>query len=525
MALASKPDSDDSTRANRRSLDLRPEVDIPADGGTGVPVRRIGLEQEFFLVDRTGELCDLADLYLRECWEAAEAEGLDPRCFKTECVRSLVEITTPPSSGFEDLARNYLSNLSLALEVGAELGLRLYPLGTYPLPIRSEVRDDPGYRVQARTIGHDRFLHAGRCAGAHLHLELPAGTVWPDIKTALDAPGAAQEELLNLYNLATALDPMLVALTRACPFYEGRASGFAARTVYYRGMLGLEGLYADLQEVGALSAYATRVEDLIDRQGERYGAWFAAMDVAGVDRRLFASAGGNLHRASWNPVRLNYHGTVEIRSMDANFPEVILAVGALVCGAADRLRHERLRVRPSRQVRTFELDGDELLVPDFSYLSGELLDAAVTNGVSDQRIEAYLDSFVGFARAYVEEPDLVKAIRGSGGGYNTTEAGILSSLPPLEATVSREQGLWLVQRSCRRLREQVSSLRRGHHRARQDGGHEESIGVLPTSLEAFRWHCDRRFRADARERGEPNEHLPHKDPTGRRRFEGGRASR
>jgi carboxylate-amine ligase len=73
----------------------------------------------------------------------------------------LVEITTPPSSGFEDLARNYLSNLSLALEVGAELGLRLYPLGTYPLPIRSEVRDDPGYRVQASTIGHDRFLHAG----------------------------------------------------------------------------------------------------------------------------------------------------------------------------------------------------------------------------------------------------------------------------------------------------------------------------------------------------------------------------
>jgi putative flavoprotein involved in K+ transport len=28
-------------------------------------------------------------------------------------------------------------------------------------------------------------LHAGRCAGTHLHLELPAGTVWPDMKTAL----------------------------------------------------------------------------------------------------------------------------------------------------------------------------------------------------------------------------------------------------------------------------------------------------------------------------------------------------
>ena len=511
MVLASKPDSDDSTRANQGLLGDRPGNAVPADGGTGVPVRRIGLEQEFFLVDPTGELSDSADLYLRECWEAAEAEGLDARCFKSECVRSLVEITTPPSSGIEDLARNYLSNLSLALEVGAELGLRLYPLGTYPLPIRPAVRNDPSYRVQARTIGEDRYLHAGRCAGAHLHLELPTGTVWPEIKSALDASVAAQEELLDLYNLATALDPVLIALTRACPFYEGRAGGFAARTVYYRGMLGLDGLYANVQEVGALSAYATRVEDLVDQRVERYGAWFAAMDLAEVDRRLFASAGGNLHSASWNPIRLNYHGTLEIRSMDANFPEVILAVCALICGAADRLRHERLRVRPSQQVRTFELDGDELLVPDFSYLSGELLEAAVTNGVSDQRIETYLDSFVGFARAYVEEPDLVKAIRGSGGGYNTTETGILSSLPPLEATVSREQGLWLVQRSCRHLREQVSFLRRGRHRARQDGGHEESTGVLPTSLEAFRWH---------RDHGEAvNNHYQDREPNRRERHE------
>jgi gamma-glutamyl:cysteine ligase YbdK (ATP-grasp superfamily) len=154
---------------------------------------------------------------------------LDPHCFKPECVKSLVEITTPPSSSFEDLARNYLNNLNLALGAASELGLGLYPLGTYPLSIRPEVRDEPSYRLQARTIGHDRFLHAGRCAGTHLHLELPASTLWPDVKAALDAPATAQDELLNLYNLATALDPALVALTRACPFYEGRMNGFAAR--------------------------------------------------------------------------------------------------------------------------------------------------------------------------------------------------------------------------------------------------------------------------------------------------------
>jgi Glutamate-cysteine ligase family 2(GCS2) len=305
--LADTPNVDGSTSANRSQ---------PED----LLVRRIGLEQEFFLVDRRGMLSDLADPFLSQCQEAAQTEGLDPHCFKAECVKSLVEIATPPSSGLKDLADNYLNNLDLALKVASELGLALYPLGTYPLPITPVVSDDPGYMIKARTIGYDRFSHAGRCAGAHLHLELPAGTVWPDVRAALDAPLAAQEELLGLYNLATALDPALVALTRACPFYEGRTGGFAARTVHYRGILGFDSLYADLQEVGGLSAYASRVEDLVDQQRARYKEWFAAMDLAGVERRLFASTGGNLHRASWNPVRLSHHGTVEIRSMDSNYP-------------------------------------------------------------------------------------------------------------------------------------------------------------------------------------------------------------
>jgi gamma-glutamyl:cysteine ligase YbdK (ATP-grasp superfamily) len=183
--LADTPNIDGSTRGSRP----RPE---------GLPVRRMGHEQEFFLVDRKGELSDLADLFLWKCREAARARGLDPRCFVAESVKSLVEITTPPSYGVGQMARHYLDNLGLALEVASDLGLALYPLGTYPLPISPAVRDDPGYKIKASTIGHERFSHAGRCAGVHLHLELPSGTVWPDVKATLSAPLAAQRELLGL---------------------------------------------------------------------------------------------------------------------------------------------------------------------------------------------------------------------------------------------------------------------------------------------------------------------------------------
>ena len=112
----------------------------------------------------------------------------DSRCFKAECAKGLVEIVTPPSPRLADLIEYYLNSLGLALRVASELGLALYPLGTYPLPISPVLRDDPGYRVKASTIGQERFSHAGRCAGAHLHLEVPLGTVWPDVKAALDAP-------------------------------------------------------------------------------------------------------------------------------------------------------------------------------------------------------------------------------------------------------------------------------------------------------------------------------------------------
>jgi carboxylate-amine ligase len=425
--------------------------------------RCIGLEQEFFLVNERGALSERADEFLDRCQKVAEAAGEDPGCFAPECSPYMVEINAPPAHSLAELSREHLERVQLALIAGWELGLRLYPLATYPLGVNPEIRNDPHYQLQARTVGRERFAHAGRCAGVHLHLEVP-GAVDPRVGVSYDAERAAREELLNLYNLGTALDPAIIALTRSCPYYAGVTTGLAMRTALYRGdpELAPYGLYAQFEEVGGLRPYAASVGELVELQFSRYHAWLEYMDRAGVDRKLFFEMGGGLLEASsWNPVRLNPLGTIELRGIDSNYPRETLAVCALVSSAAERVRRERMSVLPHQDVRAFEVVGSTLLVPAFDYLDGDLFRAASTGGVKSREVVSYLDSILEFARAGCEtaEPEEIgfEGLKVAG-RYRTTEADILQNVASPVSQISEEEGLELVRRACDELEEQVVSL-------------------------------------------------------------------
>jgi gamma-glutamyl:cysteine ligase YbdK (ATP-grasp superfamily) len=421
--------------------------------------RRIGLEQEFFLVDEAGHLSDRADEFLQGCHLMAEAQGLNPNYFVPEFVKSMVEINTPPAYSGTELAREYLKNLKLALSVARKIGLRLYPLSSYPLHIMPVMRDRPNYHIQARTVGYDKFLHAGKCTGTHLHLEVPPGVIDPRVAVSYNSTSAEREELLNIYNLATACDSALISLTRACPFYEGQAIGLAAHTIRYRGSetFGWEGVYTHLQPVGGLMPYAESVEGLVEQQFARYYTWLQAMEKAGIERHLFLEAGGNLLKSAWNPVRLNKLGTVEIRCIDSNYPAVILAVIVLLENAANRVRREKLTVRPAKGMQIFELVGDRLYVPDFEYLNGELLYTSATEGVKNPKVKAYVDSILQFANADGGEgANFLAKLSKDLDRYQTIEAEILQEFTPTTAQLPLDAGLRLVRECCDKLEAQVS---------------------------------------------------------------------
>lgn len=422
--------------------------------------RRLGLEQEFFLVDQEGVLSNQADAFLDRCWEIAEKRDRPPECFAPEFVKSMVEINTIPVHNLNELTHEYLDLLQLLLQVAHELNLRVYPLSTYPLHIMPIMRDKPNYHLQLRAVGSQRFENAAKCAGTHLHLELPAGTINRRVGVCYQSTPEARVELLNIYNLVTALDAALIALSRACPFYEGRVTGLAMRTVHYRGSeyYGWEGVYANLQPVGGLLPYAESVEDLVEQLFHRYHTWLKAMKQAGVEPELFLESGGELLTSGWNPVRLNRLGTVELRGMDSNYPEVTLALVTLVVNAANRVRREGLTVRPKAGVKKFELRSQELNVPEFKYLNGELLYGAVTEGIDSPAVRIYLDSLLEFVSPGRELWASSGKFRTALGEYRTTEAKLLREFPPATAQLSREEGLRLVRHCCDRFEEQVKSL-------------------------------------------------------------------
>ena len=98
-------------------------------------------------------------------------------------------------------------------------------------------------------------------------------------------------------------------------------------------------------------------------------------------------------------------------------------------------------------------------MPDFKYLDGELLYAAVTEGVKSPKVTAYLDSILEFVVPDGGEGSKYLAkLRSSLGKYQTTETDILQEFAPASGEISRDEGLRLVRQCCDKLEEQVSSL-------------------------------------------------------------------
>jgi carboxylate-amine ligase len=216
-------------------------------------------------------------------------------------------------------------------------------------------------------------------------------------------------------------------------------------------------VFRNVPIAGGLRPYADSVETLVELQFARHYGWLEAMDQARVDRALFLNTGGDLLESAWNPVRLNALGTVEIRSIDSNYPDLVVALMTLVDCVATRVREEFWTVKPSSLAFFFRENANELLVPEFEFLNNILLYAAVTTGISHPYVKEYIESILEFAFVGNEGNPNLNYLRIRLNSNQTTESEILEELPVVDQ-VPETVGLRFVRQCCDRLEEKVSLL-------------------------------------------------------------------
>src|SRR3989338_1962439 len=184
----------------------------------------LGLEVEFLLIDSRGRIVNTADKIIER------AHKKNPDCFVVpEIAENMIELGSTPSFKVSESAKSLLENLKLTVESASREKSLLLPMSTYPAQFSPKMREKGLYLFKKKLFA-DKFEITGKCVGFHLHHALPQGSfdaTSKNIKANLSSK--AKKSLVESYNLAIAIDPVLTTLMQNSPFYAGKHLGKDSR--------------------------------------------------------------------------------------------------------------------------------------------------------------------------------------------------------------------------------------------------------------------------------------------------------
>ncbi len=361
---------------------------------------KVGFEAEVLILDEGGRVVDQADLLVSECRSLSETEAKN-QDFRLEFTHAVLEVGVKPGRDFLRVARDFVVNLSVAVQAARNNHLWLYAAGTYPIAFTTKMRRAERYKEQELVIGSSLFAKAKECFGFHFHAGLPPGLFDCQRAELQDVASSADKHtLVAYYNLLTALEPALAALLQSSPFYRGKHIFNCSRIPVYRGsrVFNWPGVYQKLPLCGDLLSYVADFDDLVKRNREASRVW---RGILSNKLSKSSESNGNLSHlgrsASWNPVRISGFGTIEQRGMDMNMPTLLIAAGAIIAYSLEQVRQNRLKVG-FHESGILTTARDTVLVPVFEILYNELWPRAVRYGLKDALVQQYCSSVLAFAQ-------------------------------------------------------------------------------------------------------------------------------
>lgn len=261
----------------------------------GAAVRRIGVEEEFLIVDPTsGHAVPLGELLDRLSGD----DGLS-----SEMKQEQLEACTLPRTSLAELAEDITARRASADATARIVGARSVALATSPFPAQSTAA--PGERIERMMQQYGVTAVEQLTCGCHVHVEVES-----------DEQGVAILDRIRVWL------PVLMALSTNSPFCNGLDTGYAS----YRSQAWYRWPTAGPNEIfGSAKGYHAHVQDML-RSG-------VPMDLAQIylDARLS-----------------HHHPTVEVRVADVClFADDAVLLAALVRGLAETaVRQWRAGVPP-----------------------------------------------------------------------------------------------------------------------------------------------------------------------------------
>ena len=365
----------------------------------------IGFEIELFTINRKGYMVSASDKLLKK------ARSDRNFTIKKECAHNMIEIASYPSENIPDTMVYLLDELEYLVSIAEKEGILLYPLGTYPGKFSPFMRDDRPYKIKESIFGKNRWKIAGRCIGFHCHYDLPRGIFDSQLRVLkMFVKSKIKDSLVNSYNLLIAADPALTCFMQSSPFYQGKFAGKDSRMVIYRGGEALNnknGLYSNFEEFGGLPHYKPTALDIMDIITTRYETWKSYIKKLGLNIKVLSLYGSILDTA-WGPLKINPHGTLEIRGMDINHPIYIAGAGTIIKYVMMKLQEEFYTVVPSEIgiKEPFKVEGDIIYIPPFPLVRNELQKLTAYRGLENDIVYNYCRRFLKFAQSTMPKDHL-----------------------------------------------------------------------------------------------------------------------
>jgi hypothetical protein len=364
------------------------------------PLKRskTGLEIEYHMLDSKGNISHKAHDIVDELTKNGD------RYVTKEICKNMIEFGCYPSVHTYNPAIDIITSIQRAIEVCKKKDLYLYPFGTYPGSFNPQFITNPKYQIQEKIFGEKKKLIMGRAVGFHHHYSFPKGVFAAETKKLkFLKKSKLSRTLISSYNFEIATDPILTLFTQSSPFYQNRNLAKDSRMVVYRGgnkLNYMSGLYANHQQLGGLPPYKQTATDLFNSLQSRWQRWERELKKVNPASNFDQLYPYKLD-ITWNPVKMNKHGTIEQRGMDSNFLSSVAGVTVLLKFCLREIQHHFIEVLPADFGinEAFKIENGIMYIPPHTVVRNKLQKLSAYEGFSNEQMYSYAKRFFDFAQS------------------------------------------------------------------------------------------------------------------------------